>query len=129
MPLQQPSLIPVACSIPAILYLFLSLPLSAVLLAPRNAQTVLLVGSAAIGTRLRAAIDRFGDYLCLNCANLHCASGHTQFTKTKFTGSIPKISKFSRDSGGGLSSFPFATTWRRLRRRGGGGGDGGGKPY
>ena len=59
---------------PAILYLSLSLPL-----APRNAQTVLLVGSTAataaavasavgLGNSLGVAGDRFGYYLWVDCA-------------------------------------------------------------
>ena len=37
--------------------------------------------------------DRFGDYLCVHCANLLCISGGNQFTNTKFTGPDTQISK------------------------------------
>ena len=37
------------------------------------------------GTKIGRSSDRFGDYLCVGCANLLCASKRNQFTKTKFT--------------------------------------------
>ena len=37
--------------------------------------------------------DRFGDHLCVHCANLPCVSGCYQFTNTKFTRPITEISK------------------------------------
>ena len=47
-------------------------------------------------TKRGGAGDRFGDYLSVDCANLPCVSGHNQFTNTKLTRPITKISKSSR---------------------------------
>ena len=47
----------------------------------------------AFMTELGGAGDRFGDNLCVDCANLSCVSGHNQFTNTKFTRRVTKISK------------------------------------
>ena len=46
-------------------------------------------------TNLRGAVDRFGDYLWVDCANLHCITGRNQFANTKFTRPINKMSKSS----------------------------------
>ena len=46
-------------------------------------------------TNLRGAVDRFGDYLWVDCANLHCIRGRNQFANTKFTRPINKMSKSS----------------------------------
>ena len=41
--------------------------------------------------KLGGARGKFGDYLCVHCANLPCVSGHNQFTNTKLTRPITKI--------------------------------------
>ena len=51
--------------------------------------------SASVGSKLGEDCDRFGDYLCVVCDSLHCASGHNQIINTKFTKPITKISKSS----------------------------------
>ena len=43
--------------------------------------------------RLGGAGDRFGDYFCADCTNLSCVSGRNQFTDTKLTRPITKISR------------------------------------
>jgi len=45
--------------------------------------------------KLGGAGDRFGDYLCVDCANLPDAGGHDQFTNTKFTRPKAQISESS----------------------------------
>ena len=45
------------------------------------------------GTELVGSGDRFGDYLCVDCANLPRAIGRNKFTSTKFTKPTTKISK------------------------------------
>ena len=37
--------------------------------------------------------DRFGDYACMDCANLLCASGRNKFTNIKYTQPITHILK------------------------------------
>ena len=32
--------------------------------------------------KLGGAVGRFGDYLCVDCANSPCESGHNQYTNT-----------------------------------------------
>ena len=55
-------------------------------------------GRARPTAKLGGAGDRFGDYLCLDCPNLLCVSGHDQFTNTKFTRPISQISKSNDDA-------------------------------
>ena len=43
--------------------------------------------------QLGGASDRFCDYLCVDCANMLCGSGHNQFTNTKINRPITKILK------------------------------------
>ena len=49
-------------------------------------------------TKLGAAVNRFGDYLCVNCANYPSACGRNQSINTKFTSPMIKISKSSQNS-------------------------------
>ena len=54
------------------------------------------VGSVRHGkaaTKLGRIGDRFGDNLAVGCANFPCVSGRNQFTNTKFTTPITKVSK------------------------------------
>ena len=67
------------------------------------------------GIGFRAIIDelgetgcRFGEYLCVDCGNLPCLSGHSQLANTKFTKPNTKISK---------SDHRSRSTDGRLKRR------------
>ena len=51
------------------------------------------------GSKLGEAGYRFGDYLCVACANLPCVSGHNNFTNTQFTRHITNILKSKWESG------------------------------
>ena len=61
------------------------------------------------GSKFEGAGDKFGDYLCVDCANLPCKSGHNQLTKAKVTRPITRISKSRRELGerGRLSRHSF----------------------
>ena len=47
-------------------------------------------------SRLGGPGDRFGDYLCVDCAKVPRVSGHNQFTNAELTRPITKISKSIR---------------------------------
>ena len=40
--------------------------------------------------KLGGAVGRFGDYLCVDCANYPCESGHNQYHQHQFTRLINK---------------------------------------
>ena len=44
-------------------------------------------------SRLGGSGDRFGDFLCVDRANLSCVSGQNQFTHTKFSRPVTQFSK------------------------------------
>ena len=48
-------------------------------------------------TKLGGAGDRFGDYICVDCANLPYAGGCNQFTDTKFTRPDAQVSESTRN--------------------------------
>ena len=49
--------------------------------------------SSLVLTKLGAAVNMFGDYVCVNYANILCPSGYNQSIYTKFTRPIGKMSK------------------------------------
>ena len=79
--------------------------------------------------KLGGAGDKFGDYLCVDCANLPCVRGNNQVTNTTFTRPVTKISKskprskITKRSG----KEKRKCKWKKERREGGGeiGGGGG----
>ena len=50
---------------------------------------------ARVMAKLGGAGDRFGDYLCVHCADSHYISGSNQFINPKFTRPITKVAKSS----------------------------------
>ena len=58
-----------------------------------KARRALLSLSHTGNTKPRGAGDRFGDYLCVDFANLPCATGLNDFINTKFTRHITKMFK------------------------------------
>ena len=66
--------------------------------------------------KLGGAGDWFGDYLCVNWANLPCLSGRNQFTNTKFPRPITKISKSNYDARSPIPLHPVAVTRKKTNK-------------
>ena len=63
---------------------------------PRAQWAVKWNSASGTITKLGGAGDRIAGYLCMDCANLPCLSGSNQFTDTKFTRPIAKISESNK---------------------------------
>ena len=59
--------------------------------------------------KLGGAGDKFGDYLCVDCANLPCVRGNNQLTNTTFTTHITKISSSS------IQNSKIYPHWRQIQ--------------
>jgi len=88
--------------------LVLSIQSCEILIRARRQTGLALRGGSETGTidmvhylmlkiKLGGDANRFGDYLCVNCANVPCICGHNQFTNTKPTRPITQTSKSTED--------------------------------